>query len=161
MKKVTSKDCVSFITDKIIPDLANPKNWIRIEKKNVDESIIRTFKHKPTDIVIEVMEKKGKINKKLAIVNNQWFDIKNSEDDWKGDKILFVLYQEKDSNLLEMQVVKKKFFEKNNHVDDRIQLNYISDLLRENGFENWESCEATIQFFTAKNRQKAPRFSQW
>ena len=156
--KVTSADCIRFITERIVPELANPKNWIRTQKKKglLRCETIRVFKNKKTGLEIEVMEQNGVIKQDLVIFNNQWLKTRNPEDDWDGDKILFCLTKAKhfdgpSSDIIQMYIVEKKFYDRTKHLDDGIHTGPSSALLREHGFDCGEFIEGGIEFETDVN----------
>ena len=163
MSKVTTRDCIQFIIAEVVMnELADPKNWKRIEKKTIDkstvnESVIRVFKNNKTGLEVEVMEKDGVINRELVIFNDQWFKPNNPEDDWEGAKILFCLtkdvsnskYTSRNYDVYQMYVTENGYYERHHHLDDGIDTSPICDLLKKNGFECGEFIEGGIEF--AKN----------
>lgn len=161
MSKVTSRDCIQFIIAQVVmEELANPKNWIRTEKKKVDKnSIIRVFKNKKTGLEVEVMEDDGVINKDLVIFNNQWVEPNNPEKNWDGDKILFCLTKAipyrlspfKNYNIYQMYVVEEEYYKEYKALDTGIDTGPICELLKDNGFGCCEFVEGGIEFYTDIN----------
>jgi hypothetical protein len=162
--KVTSEDCVKFIVEGIVPELANSKNWVRTGKKKVDDAIIRVFKNKKTGLEIEIMEKDGVIKRDLVIFNHQWLKLENPEDNWEEGKILFCLTKSNQyadvglPNIFQMYVVGKKYYDKNKCLNDCMHTGPICDLLQQNGFNSCEFIESGIEFYQDTNIEALKKY---
>lgn len=167
--KITSKDCVKFITEHLIPtlELNNPKNWIRIEKKKVDECIVRVFKNRATGLVIEVIEKEGAIKRDLVVFNNKRLvrkihSLNDPEDSWDGDKILFLLTKSNidllDYDVYQLFVTEESYYKIHKHCDDSTSTGPMCRLLHENGFECGEFIEGGIEFYKDTNIEALKKY---
>jgi len=166
---ITSKDCVKFITEHLIPslELNNPKNWARIEKKKIDGCIIRVFKNKITGLEIEVIEKEGAIKRDLVVFNNKRLTRKilllnDPEEKWEGDKILFLLTKDNihdlDYDVYQLFVTGESYYKRYKCCDDSINTEPMCDLLHENGFECGEFIEGGIEFYKDTNIEALKKY---